>query len=174
MATLRKGKCYRHMTRPYTRRSKVKAKAYIKTIPSSKVVRYDMGDPKKNYDFELTLVAKEKGQIRHNAIEYARQVINRRLQEGLGQKAYYLRLLLYPHHVLRENKMLSGAHADRLQTGMAHSFGRTVGLAVRAKEGKALFSIKVLNNGIESARKALRLATPRLPGTYTIQIKKLN
>ena len=174
MATLRKGKCYRHMTRPYTRRSKVKAKAYIKTVPPSKVVRYDMGDPKKNYNYELVLISREVGQIRHNAIESARQVVNRKLQEGLGQKAYCLKLLLYPHHILRENKMLSGAHADRLQTGMAHSFGRTVGLAVRAKKGKALFSVKVLTNGVEQARKALKLATPRLPGTYSIQVKKLN
>ena len=54
MATLRKGKCYTHITRPYTRRSKVKAKAYIKTVPPSKVVRFDMGDSKK--DFYLQLV----------------------------------------------------------------------------------------------------------------------
>ncbi len=174
MATLRKGKCYRHRTRPYTRKSKVKARAYIKTVPTSKVVRYEMGDVKRKYDYEIVLVAKERGQIRHNAIESARQVVNRKLQEGLGQKSYYLKLLLYPHHVLRENKMLSGAHADRLQTGMAHSFGRTVGLAVQTKQGKALFSVRVLSNGTETARKALRLATPRLPGTYSIQIKKLN
>ena len=174
MATLRKGKCYSHITRPYTRRSKVKALAYIKTVPPSKVVRYDMGDSKRAFDYEVVLIAKENGQIRHNALESARQVVNRRLQNDLGQKSYYLKLLLYPHHVLRENKMLSGAHADRLQTGMAHSFGRTVGLAVQAKQGKKLFSVKVLSTGIEQAKKALRLAYPRMPGTFTIDVIKLN
>lgn len=174
MATLRKGKCYTHITRPYTRRSKVKAKAYIKTVPPSKVVRFDMGDSKKDFDYEVVLIAKENGQIRHNALESARQVVNRRLQNELGQKSYCFKLLLYPHHILRENKMLSGAHADRLQTGMAHSFGRTVGLAVQAKRGKTLFRVKVLSNGIEHAKKALRLAYPRMPGTYTIDVRKLN
>ncbi|MBI4159476.1 50S ribosomal protein L16 [Candidatus Woesearchaeota archaeon] len=174
MATLRKGKCYSHVTRPYTRKSKVKALAYIKTIPPSKLVRYDMGDSKKSFDYEVFLVVKENGQIRHNALESARQVVNRRLQNELGQKGYYFKLFLYPHHILRENKMLSGAHADRLQTGMAHSFGRTVGLAVQAKKGKKLFSVKVASAGIEQAKKALRLAYPRMPGTFTINVTKLN
>lgn len=174
MATLRKGKCYTHITRPYTRKSKVKAKAYIKTIPPSKLVRFDMGDSKKDFDYEVALIAKENGQIRHNALESARQVVNRRLQNELGQKSYYFRLLLYPHHILRENKMLSGAHADRLQTGMAHSFGRTAGLAVQAKKGKTLFIVRVSSAGIEQAKKALRLAYPRMPGTYTIDVRKLN
>lgn len=173
MATLRKGKCYSHITRPYTRRSKVKAKAFIKTVPPNKLVRFDMGDAKKDFDYEVALIAKENGQIRHNALESARQVVNRRLQNELGPKAYYFRLLLYPHHILRENKMLSGAHADRLQTGMAHSFGRTVGLAVQAKKGKTLFTVRVSSNGIELAKKALRLAYPRMPGTYTIDVRKL-
>src|SRR3989338_4923717 len=173
MSTLRKGKCYTNITRSYTRKSKFKKKGFIKAIPTNKIVRYDMGDSKKSFPYKVQLVSREDIQLRHNSIESARLVVNRAIQERLGNN-YHLQLHLYPHHILRENKMLSGAHADRLQTGMAHSFGRTVGLAVQAKRGKTLFRVKVLSNGIEHAKKALRLAYPRMPGTYTIDVRKLN
>ena len=173
MAGLRKGVCYRRIKRAYTRKSKYKSKKYLTTSPILKISRYDMGNLSKKFKFKVFLITKDTLQIRNNAIEAARQMINRKLEITLGNN-YHLKINLYPHHALRENKMLGGAHADRLQTGMAHSFGRTTGLAVQAKKGKVLFSVRVLNNGAETARKALKLATPRLPGTYSIQVKKLN
>ena len=174
MAKLRKFCAYRHLKRPYTRISKYRKKSFVRAHPHSVISHFVMGNRTKIFPIRADLVAKCSLQIRHNALESARQVVNRRLQNELGQKSYCFKLLLYPHHILRENKMLSGAHADRLQTGMAHSFGRTVGLAVQAKRGKTLFRVKVLSNGIEHAKKALRLAYPRMPGTYTIDVRKLN
>ena len=173
MATLRKGKCYRKVVRPYTRKSKVKAKSYIKTIPQNKIVRYDLGDLSKKFQYEVNLISKEKLQIRHNAIESARLVVNRRLHTKLGPKNYYLKIMIYPHHILRENKMLSGAHADRLQSGMKHSFGKPVGLAAQVKQGKIIFSTKVDEAGLKIAREAMKTAIPRLPGKCKIEIKKL-
>ena len=38
---------YRDIQRPYTRKSKVKSKAYIKTIPPSVVVKFTMGNSQK-------------------------------------------------------------------------------------------------------------------------------
>ncbi|MAF36880.1 50S ribosomal protein L16 [archaeon] len=173
MATLRKGKCYRHITRPYTRKSKFQKKGYIKAIPNKKVVRFDMGEATKNFGFEVTIVSKVPHQIRHNALESARRVINKELQDGAGLIGYHLKLRTYPHQALRENKMLSGAHADRLQTGMAHSFGKVVGIAAVIKRGQKIFSARVDKENLELAKRALQKAVPRLPGTYTITAQKV-
>lgn len=170
MAGLRKGHCYTTIERPYTRKSKFQKKGFIKAMPTSKIVRFDMGDPKKQFNATVKLVSKQDIQIRHNAIESARQIINRNLNEKLGTANYHFQVHMFPHHVLRENKMLGGAHADRLQTGMAHSFGKPVGLAAQVKNGKAMFSVKVDNENIEAARESLLKATPRLPGKCGIEI----
>ena len=68
--------------------------------------------------------------------------------------------------------MLGGAHADRLQTGMAHSFGKVVSSAAQVFEGKPLFTAFVDKAGIESAKKALEAASPRLPGKYRVIIEE--
>ena len=173
MAGLRKGHAYSKVTRAYTRFSRVKAKNYIKAIPTNKIVRFDMGDSTKNFQYEVVLLSNNDHQIRHNALEASRQTINRRLYTKLGPKGYFLRLKLYPYHIIRENKMLGGAHADRLQTGMAHSFGKPVGLAGQAHKGKEIFIAKVDQNGLDAAKEALSLARPKMPGKYKIEIRKI-
>ena len=90
----------------------------------------------------------------------------------IGNKNYFFHILAYPHHVLRENKMLSGAGADRMQTGMSHAFGRAIGLAAQIKKGKRVFVIKVNEAHIDAAKKALKRACPRMPGQYSIEIVK--
>lgn len=172
MAGLRKGVSYRRLERPYTRKSKFKHKSYVKAVPNSKVVRFDMGDVKKQYAVRVDLVAKDALQLRHNAIESARQIINRHLNIKLGNN-YYLKVRMYPHHVLRENKMLTGAGADRMQTGMQLAFGRPVGIAAQIKKKKAIFSVKVDQDSIEAAKYALRKAMSRLPGHYGVAVVQL-
>ena len=166
MATLRKGKCYRALSRPYTRKSRFQKKNFLRAVPNSKVVRFDMGEATKSFEWEVNLVSKVPHNIRHNAMESARRVILKELQEAIGLTGYHFKVRTYPHHALRENKMLSGAHADRLQTGMAHSFGRIVGLAARIQKGQKIFTANVGSEHVEAAKKALMKARPRLPGSY--------
>ena len=173
MAGLRKGHCYSRLERPYTRHSRVKAKSYIKTLPQIKIVRFEMGNTKKQFTHEIRLLSNKDHQIRQNGLESARLVVNRRLYENLGLKDYHFKLNIYPYHILRENKMLGGAHADRLQTGMAHSFGKTINLSARAKKGTVVFTTKVDEDNLEKAKEAMKLAPSRLPGTYIIEVKKL-
>ena len=90
-------------------------------------------------------------------------VVNRNLQSVLGSN-YFFRINVYPHHALRENKMLGGAHADRLQSGMAHSFGKVVGTAAQVKRGNPVFTVWVDKENIDKAKTALETANPRLPG----------
>merc|ERR1711915_880430 len=48
---------------------------------------------------------------------------------------------VHPFHVLRINKMLSCAGADRLQTGMRGAFGMAHGTAARVRIGQILISL---------------------------------
>ncbi|MFA5176128.1 MAG: 50S ribosomal protein L16 [Candidatus Nanoarchaeia archaeon] len=172
MATLRKGVCYRKLTRPYTRKSKFKKHSFIAMIPPSKIVKYNFGDMKKQFKYAFSLVSKQDLNLRDNSLESIRQIINSNLVEKLGND-FNMIVKAYPHHILRENKMISGAGADRMQTGMSHSFGKPTGRAARINKGKAIVTVKVDENGIEIARIALKKAMPRLPGKYVIEMEKI-
>jgi large subunit ribosomal protein L10e len=166
----RKFKCYRKVKRAYTRKSRFKVKGYIKAVPTNKLVKFNFGDNKREFPHKVFLVSKEKIQVRHNAIESARTSVVRRLTKFLG-KEYHMQVRSYPHHVLRENKMITGAGADRMQTGMQRSFGRAVGLAAQLKVGTPIFCVYCNKEGIVNARKALLSATPKLPGRCAIEVK---
>ena len=118
---------------------------------------------KGNFPFSLTLVADEKAQIRANALEACRQYINKKLDTMmLGQ--YVFKVLPYPHHVQRENKMLTGAGADRMQTGMSLSFGKAVGRAAIVNHGTRIFFMAVANKKAEDiARHLLHEIKSKLP-----------
>jgi large subunit ribosomal protein L10e len=170
---LRKGSAYsKRPVVPYTRRSKKKAKSYIKTIPPSTVVKYFMGNEKGYYEGKfpivLTLVSTENIQIRDSALEACRQYINKNLETNyLGQ--YYMRLIPHPHHIQRENKMLTGAGSDRMQTGMQLSFGKSIDRAAIVKKGGRIFSVAVATKKAEQmTRKWLTIVKPKLPCTTKI------
>ncbi len=163
MASLRKAKCYRTVKRAYTRKSKYKKKGYIKAVPTIKVVKFDIGNLKKKFRNEISLYSKEKIQVRENALESARLIINRKLNKVLGASNFHLKVRLYPHHALRENKMLTGAGADRMQTGMQRAFGKVIGSAAQVKKNQRIFSIYVNNKDVVAARAALKGAVHRLP-----------
>lgn len=165
---LRKSSAYsKRYARPYTRISKKRTKSYIKTVPNSMIVKFKMGDVKGfikgAYPVQLHVVSKENCQVRDNSIEAVRQFLNRFLQVKLG-KEFYLGVQIYPHHILRENKMLTGAGADRMQTGMSRSFGKTMGRAAFVKPGQTIYIIGVKDAKAEiEARKLIRSIKARLP-----------
>lgn len=168
MVKLRKAVAYRFLERPYTRRSRYKSEAFIKASPASKIIRYDMGNPNKKFDTELNLVTTVALQIRHNAIESARQSSNRLLEKYVGKDQYWMKIRVYPHHILRENPLAAGAGADRMSTGMARPFGKAIGIAARVMEGQAVIMLRVNKQHLPMARKALVRAASKLPCRYRI------
>jgi len=163
-----KAKNYREVKGPaYTR------KQYMRGPPQPKITKFTMGDPKGKYEYKAVLVAQEEVQIRHNALEAARISVNRILAEKLGT-SYYLRVIPYPHTVLRENKMIFGAHADRLQDGMRRAFGKPVGTAARIKPNQPLIEVAINANGLEAAKIALKRGQAKLPTTSRIIIEKIS
>lgn len=173
MATLRKGCSCRELKRPYTRKSKYKRHNFIPTLPPSKIVKFNIGDSHRLFKYSVKLVSREGLNLRHNSLESVRQVINRTLQKKLGNNEYYFVLNAYPHHIIRENKMIQGAGADRMQTGMSHAFGKPTGRAARIMEGSTVITIKVDEPGIKIVKEGFRKAIPRLPGKYSIKIEKI-
>ncbi|MDO8517251.1 MAG: 50S ribosomal protein L16 [Nanoarchaeota archaeon] len=177
MALRKAGSYSKKYARPYTRKSKVKQKSYIKAVPYSKVVKLRMGDlegyAKGKYPITLNVYSVDALQIRDNAIESIRQYLHRFLAELVG-KDYYFEIKIYPHHILRENKMITGAGADRMQTGMALSFGKTMGRAALVKKGQLLFFVSLLNQKHESiARDLINSAKVKMPGKIHVEtIKK--
>jgi large subunit ribosomal protein L10e len=131
-----------------------------------------MGDTSGSYKYQARLIAEKAVQIRHNALESARIASNRVLSEKLGTN-YMLKILPYPHVILRENKMIFGAHADRLQDGMRNAFGKAIGLAARVKPGQALILAHVNEDGLQAAATALKRGGAKLPTPCRVVIEKL-
>lgn len=172
MARLRKFIAYRALERPYTRVSKYKGKSFIKTKLNVKVVRFNTGNPKKEFPYSLHLISKQGLQIRDNALESGRQSCNRLLETTLGIANYFMQVRTYPFHILRENPLAAGAGADRFSTGMQRSFGKPIGSAAQIKKGKTILTISVDKPNIKIAKKALDRFRKKIPGSYLIQIEE--
>lgn len=60
-------------------------------------------------------VSDEKEQLTSEALEAARVSANKYMSKFAGKDNFHMRIRAHPFHVLRINKMLSCAGADRLQ-----------------------------------------------------------
>jgi ribosomal protein L16/L10AE len=162
-----------------TRRSKKQQKSYIKTVPPQKIVKFNMGDVKSfdegKYKVAVILSTGENIQIRDFALEAVRQSLHKDLTILLG-KNYFLRCNVYPHNILRNNRVFSGASkGERVQTGMSKGFGTSEGRAAVVKKGHPIFCAYFNGeNYLPEVRNFFRKVTPKLPcKTKTIaQIKR--
>ena len=169
MAKLRPAKCYRNIERPYTRQSRKKPRrSYVKGVPVSKIHKFETGDAKRKFSMRGFLIANEAVQIRHNALEAARVAANKVLDNTIGKEGYFLKVLVFPHHVLRDNPIATGAGADRYQTGMRLSFGRPYSTAARVRKGQSIIEVRVSRGKEDVAKKALKIASSKIPVPCTI------
>ena len=165
----RPGQCYREADRPPFVR-----KRYIHRRPASRIVSFDMGNAAGKFEAELSLVGLERCQIRHQALEAARVASNRDMTKKAGRLNYHLRVRVKPYHFLRENKMISGAGADRVQDGMRRAWGKVIGSAARVKPNQALITIRVNRQHIKAAMSALKKAAPKMPTPCKIRFDKID
>ncbi|MCX8158856.1 MAG: 50S ribosomal protein L16 [Candidatus Pacearchaeota archaeon] len=165
---LRKASAYsKKYARPFTRISRRKDKAYIKTVPYSKIVKFNFGnleDYRNNkHKFIVKLITEEDVQIRDNALEASRMFLHKALESEVpGQ--YFFSVKVQPHHFLRDNKTATGAGADRTSTGMSHSYGIVVGRAALVPKGKEILMVSCLNEKcVRVAREALSSIKAKIP-----------
>lgn len=178
MATIRKAYSYsKRKVTPFTRVSKRRQKSFIKVVPPQKIVKFEMGKvspfQKGKLPHVITVVMTEKIQIRHNAFEACRQFLNKKMErQTAGQ--YMFKVVPYPHHIQREHKMLTGAGADRMSSGMQLSFGKSIGKAALLKDGDRLFVFAVSEKRhIPFIRKILKQVKSKLPGSFRVDYEEL-
>ena len=104
----RPARCYTKIAGPpFTR------KKYVRSIPGSKITSFEAGNKGGKFPVTVSLIAKEACQIRHVALDAARMMSNRHMQKKVGTENYHLIIRVFPHHILRENRMMAFAGADR-------------------------------------------------------------
>ncbi|ALU11522.1 50S ribosomal protein L16 [Ignicoccus islandicus DSM 13165] len=153
---------------PYTREE------YIHGAPQPKVVKWVMGNPKVEAEVEIRLVALERAQIRHNALEAARVAVHKALSSSIGENNYVFIIKRYPHHVLREHKFMAFAGADRLQEGMRHAFGKPVGRAVRIYPGQDILVVKTKKQFADKAKEIMKMAAYKMPIPCRVEVIELS
>lgn len=100
---------------------------YNRGVPDSKIRIFDAGKKKatvEEFPAVVHIVSWEKEQISSESLEAARVAANKNMIKFVGKESFHLRCRTHPWHVVRINKMLSCAGADRLQTGMRGAFGK--------------------------------------------------
>ena len=151
---------------PYTRGK------YIHGSPALRISKFTMGDTKSSYDYKVSLVVQAPIQIRHNALEAARIAANKVLFDQLGETGYVVRLRPYPHIILRENRMIATAGADRLQEGMRRAFGKPTGRAARVRAGQPILDLYVNEAHVDLAKQALKVSSSKLAAVCRVVVER--
>ena len=161
------GSMYRYIRGMATTR-----REYMGGVPASRITQFDIGNKHTEFPIQLSLIAIEKCQIRHNALEAARISANRVLEKYVGLTNYRLRVKVYPHNVIRENKQATGAGADRVSQGMRASYGKPVGTAARVQADQVIMTVDTGKDFFDHAKNALRKAGMKVPTPCKINIEK--
>lgn len=146
----------------YTRRQ------YMGGIPGSKIVKFTMGNTGKDYSHRVELINLKEVQIRHNALEAGRIAANRVMEKFVGRDNFMMKVVPYPHQVVREHKRVNVAQADRFQEGMKKAYGKPTFVAARVKRNQTIIVAEVDQDGIEDAKTALKRASAKFPSPCRI------
>ncbi len=169
MAKTKAGRIYKQIkSHSNTRRE------YMGGVPGSRIQQYDLGNKAGDFPIVVSLVAEERVQIMHTALEATRIAANRVLTRECGSAGYHLKVRAFPHEVLRENKQASGAGADRVSQGMRAAFGKNIGTAARVEVGQPILTIRISPERFNAAKEAFRKANMKLPTPTRYIIEKGN
>ncbi len=161
-------KMYREIRgRPTTR------KKYMGGVPSSRITQFNLGNQNEDFPVSLSLIVEEQCQILNRALEAARVAANRYITKKAGRMNYFMKIRIYPHVVVRENKQATGAGADRVSQGMRSAYGKAVGTAARVRPGQNIITISTTEEHMGDAKIALKRATAKLPTPCRIEVEKL-
>ncbi|KAI5180793.1 large subunit ribosomal protein L10e [Nematocida sp. AWRm80] len=164
----RPGRCYRYIkNKPYPK------SRFCRGVTDSKISKYDSGKRKalvEEMPLCINLISLEREQISAEALEAARIALNKYLTTTLDKDAFHFRVKVHTHHVVRINKMLSCAGADRLQTGMRGSFGKPYGRTARVDIGQVLITVRSREGTEEKVKEGLRRAKHKIAGKQYIQV----
>lgn len=167
--SLRPARNYRALQRPYTR------KEYIKSIPYSKITKFDHGNIHGDFEYEVRMVADASFQVRSNALEAARMTVMSQIRRAVpSEEAYFFKIIPYPHHILRKHAMAGVHKAERLQKGMRLAFGKPDARAAQIRKGDVIMFIRVNSPHLEVAKYCMKLAKLKIPYMTKIEVVRLN
>merc|ERR1712166_1347833 len=148
----RPARCYRYCkNKPYPK------SRFNRGVPDPKIRIFDLGRKRANVDeFPLCI----------------HLVSNKYLVKVAGKEGFHLRVRAHPYHVVRINKMLSCAGADRLQTGMRGAWGKPNGTVARVNIGQIILSVRTRDAHRATALEALRRSQYKFPGRQKIIVSK--
>jgi len=177
MAHKRPWHCYSKWSRrPFQyKRSSNRRREYARGGAQSKIVRFWGGNKDIAWeDWELCVGLKVNSQIQisSNTLEAIRITINGVLQRQLGRLNYRLRIRPKPFQKIRENRMLAFAGADRVQSGMRNSFGRSTGVCARVRAGQIVVDIGTHLRNLPIVRNRLRVASMKIASSCQTVILK--
>jgi large subunit ribosomal protein L10e len=145
---------------------------YMGGVPNNRINQYDMGNPKDDFPITLSIKVENRVQVRHTALEAGRIAANRVMSKRAGIANYHLKVRVFPHIVLRENKLATGAGADRVSSGMRGAFGKNVGTAARMERDQPIMTIGCTQAAFPLAKEALWKASMKFPTPCYIEIEK--
>ena len=90
-----------------------------------------------------------------------------------GDTSFFSSLKVYPHVLLRENKMIATAGADRLQEGMRRAFGKATGLAARIQPNQVIYEAYVTSSNLALAKEAFKVASSKLGCPIIVRVTHL-
>lgn len=79
---------------------------------------------------------------------------------------------LHPYHIIRINKQLSCAGADRLSSGMRQAFGRPYGMVARVHIKQIIMSVRAKESNQKHLVEALRRAMFKFPGRQKVLLSR--
>ncbi len=79
---------------------------------------------------------------------------------------------VHPFHIIRINKQLSCAGADRLSSGMRQAFGRPYGKVARLQIGQVVMSVRSKEANQKHLQEALRRAKFKFPGRQKVLLSR--
>merc|ERR1712071_733248 len=166
----RPARCYRYCkNKPYPK------SRFCRDVPDSKMRIFDLGRKKarcEEFPLCVHLVSDEHEQLSSEALEAGRICANKYMVKEVGKDGFHMRIRPHPFHIVRINKMLSCAGADRLQTGMRGAFGKPQGTVARVRIGQPIMSIRARENNKAQAIEALRRAKFKFPGRQKIFVSR--
>ncbi|KAL0207616.1 hypothetical protein P9112_012244 [Eukaryota sp. TZLM1-RC] len=164
----RPARCYRYCkNKPYPK------SRFCRGVPDPRIRSYDLGNKKAPVDLFpacVHLLSMEREQVSDCALEAARIAANKFMITNVSKEGFHLRVRAHPFHVLRINKMLSCAGADRLQTGMRHAYGKPYGTVARVDIEQPLLSMRSRESSVPKMVEAMRRAKYKFPGRQKIVV----
>jgi large subunit ribosomal protein L10e len=157
--------CYSHWSGAAYQRKRSHKKDLVRGGADVRIRLYNVGQkeaPIDSWDCAIGLICNRQRQLSDFCLEALRTSVNRTLIRDLGKERFHMIIRPHPWNVYRENKMMAFAGADRLQTGMRHSFGKCVGHAARCRAGQLIVELRINLKDLEKGKEAMKVASYKI------------